>query len=188
MRRPIEEHQVESWQVHDRARGFELLDVWRFPIRISPEIPLKTFLDFRTQLLADFTRQRSLVGGLFALRSWLGQVFGWDGGRENSEAGAAGEASMPFEPVYRDAEEELLEIENATVHAFMHIGRVVLDAQGDGEPRGEWSPQMGVYVKRKGLLGRIYMAAIAPFRHWIVYPSMMRAVAREWPAYLAKHS
>ena len=182
MRRPIEEHQVASWQVHERARGFVLLDVWRFPIQISPDIPLKTFLDFRTQLLADFTRGRSLAGVLFALRSWLGRVFGWDGDRDESEAG------RPFEPVYRLAEEELLEIENATVHAFMHIGRVALDAQGGEESTGEWSPQMGVYVKPKGIFGQAYMAAIAPFRHWIVYPAMMRAVARDWPAYLAKHS
>ncbi len=182
MRCPIEEHQVQSWQVHEPARGFELLDVWRFPIRIAPDIPLKTFLDFRTQLLADFTKQRSLAGGLFALRSWLGGIFGWDGDRDDSKAG------VPFEPVYRVAEEELLEIENATVHAFMHIGRVALDAQEGGQFSGEWAPQMGVHVKPKGIFGQAYMAAIAPFRHWIVYPAMMRAVAREWPAYLAKQS
>jgi hypothetical protein len=26
------------------------------------------------------------------------------------------------------------------------------------------------------------MAAIAPFRHLIVYPSMMRQIGRDWPA------
>lgn len=196
MRRPIEEHQRQAWQVHARAEGFELLDVWRFPIQIAPEVPLKSFLDFRTQLLADFTKQRSLAGSLFALRAWLGQVFGWDGERTESEA------SVPFEPVYRLAEEELLEIENATVHAFMHIGRVALDCSesdqggagsaggesGAGEMLGMWAPQMGVYVKPKGFFGQAYMAAIAPFRHWIVYPALMRAVAREWPVYLAGQS
>lgn len=182
MRRPIEEHQIESWQVHERAVGFDLLDVWRFPIRIAPDIPLATFLRFRTELLADFTKQRSLAGALFALRSWLGEVFGWDGGGDKDEA------SLPFEPVYCLAEEELLEIKNATVHAFMHIGRVALEAEEGGASHGEWAPQMGVYVRPKGLFGKAYMAAIAPFRHGIIYPAMMRAVAREWPAYLAKHS
>ena len=176
MRRAIEDHAVPSWRVHEHAAEFELLDVWRFPIRIAPEVPLATFLEFRTQVMADFTKGSSLTGKLFALRSWIGQILGWDGEPR------AGEESVPFEPVYRLEEEELLEIENATVHALMHICRVVLD---DG---GDWAPQMGVYVKRKGILGRAYMAAIAPFRYWIVYPALMRAVEREWPAYRAGHS
>jgi hypothetical protein len=35
-------------------------------------------------------------------------------------------------------------------------------------------------VKRQGLLGSAYMAAIAPVRHLIVYPLMMREMGREW--------
>ncbi len=111
MRRPIEDHQMPSWRVHEHARGFELLDVWRFPIRISVDIPLKTFLEFRTQLLEEFTKQRNLVGSLFALRRWLGKRFGWDGEVDGTEV------RSPFYPVYRSAEEELLEIENATRRA-----------------------------------------------------------------------
>lgn len=95
---------------------------------------------------------------------------------------------MPFRPVYGSAEEELLEIENATVPAFMHIGRVRLESTSTAETKAAWAPQMGVYVKPKGPLGHAYMAAIAPFRHWIVYPAMMRAVAREWPADIAKQA
>ena len=39
---------------------------------------------------------------------------------------------------------------------------------------------MAVYVKRNGLFGAAYMAAIAPFRHLLVYPQMIRAVGQEW--------
>jgi hypothetical protein len=39
---------------------------------------------------------------------------------------------------------------------------------------------MAVLVKPNGLLGTAYMAAIRPFRHLIVYPSMMRQIEREW--------
>ncbi len=62
----------------------------------------------------------------------------------------------------------------------MHVGR---------EPReaGGWSPQLAVYVRTRGTLGRIYMAGIAPFRHGIVYPAMMRSAERRWPAYAAEH-
>jgi hypothetical protein len=42
---------------------------------------------------------------------------------------------------------------------------------------------MAVLVKRNGLLGAGYMAAIAPFRHLIVYPLMMRELGRGWPAH-----
>jgi hypothetical protein len=41
---------------------------------------------------------------------------------------------------------------------------------------------MAVLVKRNGLLGSVYMAAIAPFRHLLVYPQMMRQIEREWRA------
>jgi Protein of unknown function (DUF2867) len=38
---------------------------------------------------------------------------------------------------------------------------------------------MAVYVKPNGLLGSVYMAAIRPFRHLIVYPPMLREMGRE---------
>jgi hypothetical protein len=41
---------------------------------------------------------------------------------------------------------------------------------------------MAVLVKPNGRLGTIYMAAIAPFRHAIVYPQLMRDVEHEWRA------
>jgi hypothetical protein len=41
---------------------------------------------------------------------------------------------------------------------------------------------MAVYVKPNGLLGTAYMAAIAPFRHLIVYPPAIREFGREWQA------
>jgi hypothetical protein len=41
---------------------------------------------------------------------------------------------------------------------------------------------MAVYVKPNGLLGTGYMTAIAPFRHLVVYPPMMREMGRAWHA------
>ncbi|MEV4894145.1 DUF2867 domain-containing protein, partial [Nonomuraea sp. NPDC055795] len=35
-------------------------------------------------------------------------------------------------------------------------------------------------VKPNGLFGRLYMAAIAPFRHLIVYPALTRQWERAW--------
>jgi hypothetical protein len=44
---------------------------------------------------------------------------------------------------------------------------------------------MAVLVKPNGRLGTIYMAAIAPFRHAIVYPQLMRDIEHEWRALAA---
>jgi hypothetical protein len=41
---------------------------------------------------------------------------------------------------------------------------------------------MAVLVKPNGLLGTAYMAAIKPFRHWIVYPPAIRRIERSWSA------
>jgi hypothetical protein len=55
----------------------------------------------------------------------------------------------------------------------MHLGWV---DQGEGRYQG----QMGVYVKPRGRLGAAYMTLIRPFRHRVVYPALMRQIARAW--------
>jgi hypothetical protein len=57
----------------------------------------------------------------------------------------------------------------------MHLAWV---EQGEGRYQG----QMAVYVKPRGSLGNAYMALIRPFRHWIVYPALMRQAGRRWDA------
>jgi hypothetical protein len=39
---------------------------------------------------------------------------------------------------------------------------------------------MAILVKPNGLCGTAYMAAIKPFRHLIIYPTMLREGARTW--------
>jgi hypothetical protein len=39
---------------------------------------------------------------------------------------------------------------------------------------------MAVLVRPNGVLGVAYLAAIAPFRHLVVYPLMMRGIGRVW--------
>ncbi|MBM7517418.1 hypothetical protein JOD66_002385 [Nocardioides nitrophenolicus] len=55
----------------------------------------------------------------------------------------------------------------------MHLGLV---ETGSGRCRG----RMAVLVKPNERLGRIYLATIKPIRHRIVYPLMIRALARSW--------
>lgn len=61
------------------------------------------------------------------------------------------------------------------MHSLMHMGWI---PDGAGGYRG----QMAVLVKPNGLFGTAYMAAIAPFRHLIVYPPLMRGIGQEWRA------
>jgi hypothetical protein len=62
----------------------------------------------------------------------------------------------------------------------MHLAWVEHDA-------GSYQGQMGVYVKPRGRFGEAYMAVIAPFRHRVVYPALMRQVERAWNARMARH-
>lgn len=39
-----------------------------------------------------------------------------------------------------------------------------------------------VLVKPNGLFGKVYFAAIAPFRYLIVYPPLIRGIEQEWRA------
>jgi Protein of unknown function (DUF2867) len=77
-------------------------------------------------------------------------------------------AGSPFRPLYLTGDEWALEIANRTVHAVLHLGWV-----GD-------HGQMAVLVKPNGRLGTAYMTAIAPFRQLIVYPQLMRDIAKAW--------
>jgi hypothetical protein len=81
--------------------------------------------------------------------------------------------TLPFTSVYMLADEWAAETANSTVHGVMHLGWV---EDGHGGYRG----QMAVLVKPNGPLGELYMAAIRPFRHLIVYPALMRQLEREW--------
>jgi hypothetical protein len=83
--------------------------------------------------------------------------------------------ALPFTSLYLLDDEWAAEIVNRTVHGVMHIGWVP-------DPAGGYRGQMAVLVKPNGLLGTAYMAAIAPFRHRIVYPPLLREMGRTWRA------
>ena len=132
------------------------------------------------------------VGTLWAIRWKAGELLGWDdpdtgiGSRvptlrdrlpadlREAPCGPAFDA-LPFTSLYLLDDEWAAEIANRTMHGVLHVGWV---PDGTGGYRGE----MAVLVKPNGLLGAGYMAAIAPFRHLIVYPAMLRQIERAWRA------
>ena len=123
---------------------------------------------------------------LFAIRWKLGELLGWDDEdpdaptlrdrvpadlRETASSPEFG--ALPFSPLYLTDDEFAAEVANKTVHGVLHLGWVE-----DG--RGGYRGQLAVLVKRNGLLGTAYMAAIKPFRHRLVYPPLMRDFERAW--------
>jgi hypothetical protein len=179
------EHTQRPWRIHQIAKGFRIHDVWALPTPGGPN-------DFPrlVELMTNFdpAETSAVVRALFAIRWILGRLFGFD--RQETGLGArvsslrdrlpSDLADPPshldahlFTPLYLTNDELALEIANQTVHGLMHIGWV---PDGTGGYRG----QMAILVKPNGALGNAYLAAIAPFRHLIVYPLMMRDIGRAW--------
>ena len=187
----VDEHFKHPWRAHALMADFEIEDVWRLPVALNAD---QSAALVRSKLLTGMgeIQTNGAAGFLFQLRLFLGRLFGWDGEPETkvslrpgslreryarAEGLTADDLPIPtgadFTPVYALEQEFLDEIENKTVHAALHFGRVPLDKE-------MYTIQMAIYVKPKGLFGRSYMAAIKPFRHWIVYPAIMRMIEKQW--------
>lgn len=188
MRLPNTAHTSRPWRIHELTGDFRLEDVWALPTPGGPR-------DFpwlvHGSVAMDPAHGSALpVRALFALRWKLGALLGWDDSGDGPGArvptlrdrlpddlrdGPTGPpfTALPFRSLYLLDDEFAAEIANKTVHAVMHLSWVE-----DGD--GGWRGQMAVLVKPAGRLGGAYMAAIAPFRHLLVYPPMLRDVGRAW--------
>ena len=192
-RLPRSAHTSRPWRIHEFAPDFHVEDVWALPTPGEKD-------DFPALVrgataLEPSESSSGAVRALFALRWKLGEVFGWDdddaglGARvptlsdrlpaDLRETAPTPGSSLPFKPLYLLEDEYAAEIANRTVHGVMHLGWVP-------SPDGGYRGQMAVLVKSNGFFGAAYMSAIAPFRHLIVYPTIIREVEREWPARLAQ--
>jgi hypothetical protein len=179
----------QPWRIHECTGDFTVEDVWSFR---TPGAGPDDFPVMLAAMRADggLAKQRPLVTFLFALRWKLGALFGWDkpsagvgervGSLRSRLPGDLRDAphgpdndNMPLKAVYELDLEAARELANKTVHTVMHLGWVQ-GANGDHELR------MAVLVKPNGWFGRLYMAAIAPFRYLIVYPALTRQWERAW--------
>ncbi len=192
MKLPNTAHTSRPWRIHELTGDFRLEDVWALPTPGGPD-------DFPrlVQQMASFDPAKSSPGAvrtLFAIRWKVGELLGWDdpdagvgvGSRvptlrdrlpaDLRDAPSGPEfPGAPFTSLYLIEDEWAAEIANRTVHGVLHVGWVPDDTGG-------YRGQMAVLVKPNGLLGSAYMAAIAPFRHLIVYPPMLREMGRAWRA------
>jgi hypothetical protein len=188
MRLPSEAHTSRPWRIHEIASDFRLEDVWALPTPGGPGDFPRLVEGFAS---SDPLRSPSrVVRTLFGIRAKLGELLGLDdeatgvGSRvptlrarlpadlREADPGPEFDA-IPFTSLYMLADEWAAEGANRTMHGILHLGWV---PQGEGGYRG----QMAVLVKPNGWVGRAYMAAIKPFRLFLVYPGLMRTIERGW--------
>jgi hypothetical protein len=187
-RLPNSEHTSRPWRIHEIAPDFKLEDVWELPGRgEAGEFP--RLVSMITSLDPAQGSSR-VMRALWSTRWAIGRLFGWDdpdsglGSRVATLrdrlppdlvrcGGGPDFTALPFMPLYLTDYEYAAEIANETMHGVMHIG-------GVEEEDGFLRVQMAVLVKTNGRFGDIYMAAIRPFRHLIVYPVMMREGREMW--------
>ncbi len=158
-------------------------EVWQVDLPAGG--PGKTIEDVRR--LSTVGSPNGAVKGLFALRRRLGVLLGWDrvpvkrtlmfeARLSDSDRSASsipcGTKDGPFTLLYQTANESMSEIVNRTVHAALVW---VLIPKPEGY-RLLWA----IYVKPTGALTALYMALIKPFRHWIVYPSLLKQIHKSW--------
>ena len=193
MRLPNAAHESRPWRIREIARDFTLEDVWALPVHGGAD-DFQTLLEIMLSL--DPTSTASLpTRVLLRVRLQLGRWFGWDDAAEEPPIPGTSEFSLtnrlphdlrntaadlqfahpPFAPLFRTDVEFAAEASNQTVHGVIHLAWVEQD-------EGRYQGQMAIYVKPRGALGKGYMALIKPFRHWVVYPALMRQIARAWTA------
>ena len=188
MRLPNSAHTARPWRIHELTADFRVEDVWALPTPGGPD----DFPRLVQQMAAGDPSQGDsrAVGMLWAIRWRLGELLGWDGpgaglgsrvptlrdrlpaDLRDASSGPDFEA-LPFTPLYLTDDEGAAEIANRTMHGVMHLGWVP-------DHSGGYRGQMAVLVRPNGRFGNLYMAAIRPFRHLIVYPPMLRQIEREW--------
>jgi len=166
--------------------GVPLEDAWAVPL--SGGGAGRTIQDLRAVMVAGREAAPAVVQGLFRLRGLIGAMFGWDQRRPawDTESyadrlspadrarslAAPGTPDGPFSLLYRLEDEQLSELRNATVHAFLSLSI--------RPTPGGYLAYMGVFVQPVHRFTRLYMGAIAPFRRLVVYPALIRTIQRAW--------
>jgi hypothetical protein len=174
-------------RVHTFLADVPLHDVWA--------VDLPTRRDGVT--LSEFLRRASRDGinrlppvsrALFRLRLFLGRIFRLEAEPKDALAASFGSRLTPedrarslvvsgtpeglFRVVYRFENEQLLEVQNRTVHA---AALSALTERADS-----YRFYFAVYVRQRTWITPFYMGLIDPFRKWIIYPAMLKTIRATW--------
>jgi hypothetical protein len=180
------EFRARPLRVHALLHDVPLEDVWAAPLTGGGAG--RTVLDLRTAMVAGLTEAPAAVRALFWLRGRIGGLFGWDRRRPAWDVESYADRLSPadraqslvapgtrdgdFSLLYRFEDEQLSELRNATVHAFVSLSI--------RPTPGGYLAYVGVFVKPVHGLTKLYMGAIGPFRRLLVYPAVIRKMQTAW--------
>ena len=174
-------------RVHEFLADVPLHDVWAIdlPARRGG-VTLAEFLCRSNR--AGINRLPPAARALFRFRFFLGRIFRLEAEPPDAVAAsfvnrltaedrarsllAAGTPEGLFRVVYRFENEQLLEIQNRTVHGAA-LSALVERADG-------YRFYFAVYVRQSSWITPLYMGLIDPFRKWIIYPALLRAIRTTW--------
>lgn len=170
-------------RAHELLRGVPLLDVSVVDLPAGGEG--RTVGEVRA--LMAHVPPGLVVSGLMGIRHAIGDLLRWDTAEECAKDSyvskvperervaseiAPGTQLGMFRVLYQLPRESVSEVRNATVQAFLCTALLPTPSGY----RFYWA----VYVKPTSWLTPLYLAAIEPFRRWLVYPSMLRRLRDAW--------
>jgi hypothetical protein len=181
-------------RVHTFLADIPLHDVWAVDLPTHRDgVTLCEFLRRASQdgcdaADAEINRFPLVARALIGLRLFLGHIFRLEtepkdalaasfGSRLTAEDRArsfvvSGTPEGLFRVVYRFENEQLLEIQNRTVHA------AALSALA--ERADSYRFYFAVYVRQNTWITPFYMGLIDPFRKWIIYPALLKKIRAAW--------
>ena len=181
------EFYAQPLRVHAFLAGVPLHDAWAVELpKRRGGVTLSEFLQASHERKDN--RLPPLARALLGFRIFLGQIFRLDAEPTSSAAAsfgnrltaedrarslvASGTPEGLFRVVYRFDNEQLVEIQNRTVHAAA-LSALIETAEG-------YRFYFAVYVRQSARITRFYMALINPFRRWIIYPAMLKTIRATW--------
>ena len=180
--------------MHSFLADIPLHDVWAVDLPACGDgVTLSDFLrrareNKSDKADAEIDRFPLVARALFGLRFFLGRVLGLETEPKNAQVASFGnrltvedrarsivEPGTPeglFRVVYRFENEQLVEIQNRTVHA---AALSALAERVDG-----YRFYFAVYVRARSWITPLYMGLIDPFRRWIIYPALLKKIRADW--------
>jgi hypothetical protein len=174
-------------RVHALLADVPLHDVWAvdLPAR-GGGITLSEFLRRAGQ--GGINRLPLVARALIRLRLFLGSIFRLESEPKDALAASfesrltqddrarslvmPGTSEGPFRTVYRFENEQLLEIQNRTVHGAALSALV--------ERADSYRFYFAVYARQRTWITPLYMGLIDPFRKWIIYPALLKTIRATW--------
>jgi hypothetical protein len=183
-----------SLRVHTFLADVPLHDVWAVDLpKHCDGVTLSEFLCRASQDGCDaagvaINRLPPVARALFRLRFFLGRIFRLEAEPKDAWAASFSSRLTPedrarslvacgtreglFRFVYRFENEQLLEIQNRTVHG------AALSALA--EKADSYRFYFAVYVRQRTWITPFYMGLIDPFRRWIIYPALLKKIRVTW--------